>query len=295
MLLKNRRTNELRDFGNWMTPEQRSIWNYRKRCQDFDRHVSRLGLFYSFLSLTQTDLSLDTGFRWITQVMNEMQKVFRKIGFPFGYLAALEIQPKRYATYGRLASHWHVVPAYSPQFAMPHTVYHPELPSGRRYEKIRDGSVIGFDWLEKHWRQKMGQYFCCDGYSRNITDYLGKYIGKEDSLLAELKKRLGRRVRTFSSSRIPLEDQLNWFHRSEFDKELSEHPDLENLYWRREGSSIVGRAKEVTSYIDFNGVEREKVRYPRVRVIRGEWVQCETSPQDGEDIQVGEIAKDVPF
>lgn len=256
-----------------MTPEQRSLWRYLKRCEDFDRYIRRLGLVYSFLTLTQSDLSVETGAGSITGVMNEMGKVFRKLGLPFGYISTLEIQPKRYASFGVFGSHWHIAVAYPEPGSLPHTAYDKNGARYHKYVKVRDGSIVTFDWLEGHWRKKIGQYFCCDGFSWSIKDYLGKYIGKQDPLLKELKKRLGCRVRVFSSSRFPLEDQLNWFHKGEFEKEIAAHPDLAGLYWRRENSSIVGRGKEVQTYTDFDGKEHLRVRYPRVRVIHGEWVR----------------------
>ena len=280
MLLKNRLNGSLKDFGvGLMSPEDRTLWLFRKRIKDFDRLWFSLGLSCSFLTITQSDVSVDSGYRWITDVMRGMRQMFVRRGLHFFYVAALEIQPKRYVKYGVLASHWHIAIAHSLDGALPHSD-RVEVNGRLRVRKVRDGSVVTWDWLLANVKQKFGLYFCCDCWSRNVEDYLGKYLAKSE-LLKEFKEKLGRRVRVFASSRFPVEHQMTWFQKKDFGDLMIEHPDLEDLYWHREGASIVGRGKEVVPYVAWNGEEREKIRYPRVRVIRGEWV---LPPRDGFSI-----------
>jgi hypothetical protein len=268
VLLINRWTKEVLDLGSEMSSEERTVWLFRKRIKDFDRLVLGLGLSVSFLTVTQSDVSVESGFHWITALMQGMKKNFDRRGLWFFYVAALEIQPKRYRRYGVLASHWHIVIGYSLPGALPH---------GRRLEnghveKVREGSVITWDWLFKNVKQKFGMYFCCDSWSRSVEDYLGKYLAK-DELLKEFKARLGRRVRVFASSRFPVEFQMTGLQAIEFEQLVVDHPDLADLFWHRERSSIVGRGKEVCDRWAPDGSAVAVVRYPRVRVIRGEWIE----------------------
>ena len=267
MLLVNRWTKEVLDLGAMMGPEEQTIWLFRKRIRDFDRLVLGLGLFVSFLTITQSDVSVDSGFHWITGVMDSMRKQFRRRGLLFFYVAALEIQPKRYRRYGVLASHWHVVIAHSLADGLPHGR---RLENGR-VEKVRDGSVVTWEWLFKNVKQKFGIYFCCDSWSRSVEDYLGKYLAK-DELLREFKAKLNRRVRVFASSRFPVEFQMTGLQALEFKALLDDHPDLAALFWRRERSSVVGRGKEILDQWACDGSLLPVVRYPRVRVIRGDWI-----------------------
>jgi hypothetical protein len=138
------------------------------------------------------------------------------------------------------------------------------------YVKERDGEVITFDWLGVNWKLKHGQYFVCDAWSRDVVEYLGKYLSK-DALIQELRDSEGRRIRKFSSSRFELVDDLTPYLKMAQAKELDERPDLEGLYWRRDGSKLVGRGKEVVEKIGWDGAIVKKIRYPKVRVIRGEW------------------------
>ena len=271
MLLKSRLNGECKEFGaGMMSPEDRTLWLFRKRIKDFDRLQFGLGLYGSFLTITQSDLSVDTGFRWITRTMQDMRQLFVRRGLSFFYVAALEIQPKRYVKYGVLAPHWHIAIAHSLADSLPHAD-RVDVNGCLRVRKVRDGSVVTWDWLLANVKQKFGMYFCCDSWSRNVEDYLGKYLAKSE-LLKEFKEKLGRRVRVFASSRFPVEHQMTWFQKKDYSDLIIEHPDLEDLYWHREGASIVGRGKEVVSYLGWDDSPREKIRYPRVRVIRGEWV-----------------------
>ena len=271
MLLKNRLNGEFKTFGSgYQSPEDRTLWLFRKRIKDFDRLQGSLALSCSFLTITQSDLSLDTGYHWVTDVLHNARRVCNRRGVLLFYVAALEIQPKRYVKYGVLAPHWHIAIAHSLADAFPHAD-RVEVNGRLRVRKVRDGSVITWDWLKENVKQKFGLYFCCDCWSRNVEDYLGKYLAKSE-LLKEFKEKLGRRVRVFASSRFPVEHQMTWFQKKDYGDLMIEHPDLEDLYWHREGASIVGRGKEVVSYVGWDGEQREKVRFPRVRVIRGEWV-----------------------
>ena len=290
MLLRNRFNGELRDFGGLMSSEERSLWLFKKRIKDFDRVSNALELEKSFLTITQSDVSLDTGYRWVSGVMNLMQKTFRRRGLDFFYVAALEIQPKRYVKYGVLAPHWHIAIAHSLSDALPHAV-RVESNGRQRVKKLRDGSIITWDWLHSNVKQKFGMYFCCDCWSRDVEEYLGKYLAKAE-LLREFKEKLGRRVRVFASSRFPVEHQMSWLQKTDYRELLGREPELGSLYWRREGAAIIGRGREIVESVGWDGELLEKVKYPRVAVIRGEWVLPSSGEQtpalDEENVGVSE-------
>jgi len=279
MLLINRWSKEVLEFGDVMTSEEQTVWLFRKRIKDFDRLVEGLGLSVSFLTVSQSDVSVDSGFRWVTAVMGSMRKQFRRRGLAFFYVAALEIQPKRYRRYGVLAPHWHIVIAHSLADALPHG----ERLKNGHVKKVRDGSVITWDWLRKNVKQKFGMYFCCDAWSRSVEDYLAKYLAK-DELLKEFKAKLGRRVRVFASSQLPVEFQMDGLQGLEFKELLSDHPDLAELFWHRERSSIVGRGKEILDRWACDGSVSRVVRYPRVRVIRGDWIAAGVTRNYGHKV-----------
>jgi len=276
MLLVNRWTKAVLDLGAVMSSEEQTIWLFRKRIRDFDRLVPGLGLFVSFLTITQSDVSVDSGYRWVTSVLGSMRKQFRRRGLSFFYLAALEIQPKRYRRYGVLAPHWHIVIGHSLVDALPHG----ERLKNGHVKKVRDGSVITWDWLKRNVKQRFGMFFCCDAWSPSVEGYLAKYLAK-DELLREFKGRLGRRVRVFASSRLPVEFQMTGLQELEFKELLDNYPDLGDLFWRRERSCIVGRGKEVLDQWACEGSPSPVVRYPRVRVIRGDWIVAGVSQNFG--------------
>lgn len=269
MKFKSRLSGEVKQFGvGFLSAEERTLWKFRKRLRDFERVVVALGLSLSILTVTQSDASVDSGFRWVTDVMRKMRQSFKRCGFPLFYIAVLEVQPKRFYSSGVLAAHWHIVIAYSVVGSLPHT----KMAESGRFEKVRDGSVITWGWFDKNVKQKIGVYFCCDVWGRvGVESYLEKYLLKP-CLLKEYREKVGRRVRVFASSVIPVEFQMSWFQKIEYASLVEGQPELGNLRWRREGSSIVGRAVEVVTSIDCYEEPREKIRYPVVCKIAGEWL-----------------------
>ena len=118
--------------------------------KDFDRVKDFFGLPVSFLTITQSDVSVDTGYRWVSSVMDSMRHAFRRCGLKFFYVAALEIQPKRYRRYGVLAPHWHIAIAHDDKLALPHG----ERLANGHVRKARDGSVVTWTWLHENVKQK---------------------------------------------------------------------------------------------------------------------------------------------
>ena len=248
------------------TPGERSLWLFKRRIRAFDRLIRTLGLSVSFLTITQSDELLD-GSRWITSVMDKMKKAIERSGGKMYYVAALEIQPKRYIKYGVIAPHWHLAIACSSPGLLPHG----KRLENRHVQKVREGKIITWDWLYKNIRQKFGMYFCCDSYSHNVFDYLGKYLAKGDPLL-DLIRQTGKKVRVFSSSRFPVEYQMSSDQKREYQGIIQENPELENLYTRCEGSQIVLRGKEVIEHEWESGYVFRQVKYPKVVSISGAWI-----------------------
>lgn len=286
MLLRNRFTGQKKWLPS-MSADGRSMWLLQKAIRAFDRCVDVNQLTVSFLTITQSDTSVDTGYRWISGVMNNMAHVFRRAGLLFFYVAVLEIQPKRYRKYGILAAHWHVAVAVSIPRSLPHGK---RLENGH-VEKVRDGSVITWDWLYKNVKQKFGIYFVCDCWSKNVYDYLGKYIGKGELLkeLRERMKKLKRKVRVFSSSRLPLRYRMSWAQIVDYQGLVDELPELADLYWRKEGARVVARAKTVNEKYFLDGRSYSRVEYDRVLTIKGEWILDDGGVDDERSLLGGSV------
>jgi hypothetical protein len=256
-----------------MSAGERSLWRLKKRIRDFDTCVQREGLSVSFLTVTQSDKSIGEGYRWISRVMQTMGQAVKRSGSKFYYVAVLEIQPKRYRERGVLAPHWHVAIASSGPENLPHATRTPE----GRIKKERNGKVITWDWLFANIKQKFGMYFVCDCYSSLVYNYLGKYIAKGIEL-EDFRRKLGRRVRVFSSSRMPVEYQMSFGQYCERVVLLETFPEYSELYWRREDSRIVARCKSVEdrSFKTKGGiVEIIKTTYPLVHTIKADWLIVE--------------------
>ena len=279
MKLINRFNQQEVTFTETFTPGERSRWRLKKRIKDFDNFVRHNDMKVSFLTITQSDKSIGEGYRWVSDVMMAMQKQFKRAGMRSAYVAVLEIQPKRYREKGVLAPHWHIAIASSVPEALPHA----RRGDDGRIKKVRDGSLISWAWLYKNIKQKFGMYFVCDCYSNHVYDYLGKYIAK-GSELEDFKKKLGRPVRVFSGSRIPVQYQMSEGQSLEHGQLLQAFPDYADLYWRREDSRIVARAKSIQESKFLTTIFR-KITYPKVCTIAGDWVVLESEWSGGDETE----------
>lgn len=272
MHLVNRHTGD-RVILSDQTPGERSLWLLKRRIRHFDKLIEGKGLSVSFLTITQSDDTIGDGSRWITTVMQAMKKAIERSGEKIYYVAVLEIQPKRYKKFGVAAAHWHVAIACSSPGILPHAK---RLENGH-VKKERDGKLITWKWLYKNIKQKFGMYFVCDCWSHQVFDYLGKYLAKGDPLLDFIRK-VGKKVRVFSSSRFPVEFEMSYEQKKEYDELIQEDPDLGDLYTRCEGSKIVLRGKEIIEHEWGNGYVFRKVTYPKVCTIRGAWIVDPSPP-----------------
>lgn len=273
MKLLNRFNGQQTEINGIMSAGERSLWRLKKRIRDFDTCMQREGLSVTFLTVTQSDKSIGEGYRWISRVMQTMGQAVKRSGSKFYYVAVLELQPKRYRERGVLAPHWHIAIGTSAKENFPHA----SRSDVGRIKKERNGKVITWDWLRVNVKQRFGMYFVCDAYSNHIYNYLGKYIAKGEEL-EHFRRKLGRRVRVFSSSRMPVEYQMSigqYFEREEL---LKTFPEFQELYWRREDSRIVARCKSVEdrSFKTKGGtVEIFKTTYPLVHTIKADWLIVE--------------------
>lgn len=256
---------------------------YRKKIRAFDRMVEREGRSVSFLTITQSDKNIGDGKKWITGIMQAMSKRVERSRWQMvdvetkeiveggkvelDYVAVLEIQPKRYLKYGVMAAHWHVAIAITMPEALPHAK---RLEDGH-IKKVRDGKIITWDWLLKNVKQKFGMYFVCDCYSKNVYGYLGKYLAKGD-YLADFKLKTGKKAHVFSSSQFPIRYRMSWLQKKDFDAMAADVPEIVELYWRAEGSRIVGRAKRADEVYFEDGRSKYRVGYDRVISLPGEWL-----------------------
>jgi len=111
-----------------------------------------------------------------------------------------------------------------------------------------------------------------------VYGYLSKYLAKGD-LLREFKNKVGKQVRVFSSSRFPVEYEMSWIQKADYEKLVESEPAYADLYTRCEGSRIVLRGKEVIEHVWPTFVFR-KVIYPKVHVIQGEWIPHTSNIKD---------------
>jgi len=270
MLLKNRITGERKWLAE-MSPAERSLWLMGKTIRDFDGMVMMHDLSVSFFTQTQSDATIGDGTKNISPLIRAMRAAVMRAGEKFFHVAALEIQPKRYRTYGVLAAHWHVVIGCSMPDAFPHAASVIGANGRRRIKKIRDGKIITWDWLHENSLKKFGMYFICDAFSKQVYGYLSKYLPKPD-LLDDFKRRAGKRAHVFSSSHFPIENKMQFEQWKEYQRLLEQDADLADLYWRREGSRIVGRAKRDTETLWGSGWVQHRVTYDRVLSIPGIWL-----------------------
>lgn len=277
MKLVNRFSGQQTEIFGVMSAGERSLWRLKKRIRDFDTCVQREGLSVSFLTVTQSDKSIGEGYRWITNVMHAMGQAVKRSGAKFYYVAVLEIQPKRYRERGVLAPHWHIAIATSDNKIFPHASRTDE----GRIKKERNGKVITWDWLHGNIKQKFGMYFVCDCYSNRVYNYLGKYIAKGIEL-EDFRRKLGRRVRVFSASRMPVEYQMSVGQYLEREKLLETFPEYAELYWRREDSRIVARAKSIEDR-SMRIISRVPVRQ---LLLSGGSVVCKSSEKIGGVVEI---------
>jgi hypothetical protein len=272
MYLKNRATGEEKWF-EIQSGEDRSAWLFGRRIKDFDRLMAGEKMCLTFLTVTQSNQTIGDGSKWVSSVMRAMQIFIKRRGEKIYYVAVLEIQPKRYKQYGVLAAHWHIAIASSKPDLFPHAKRSDE----GHIIKVRNGKIITWAWLFENVKQKFGLYFVCDGWGKSVYDYLAKYLAK-DELLREFKKKMQeqgkQRVKVFSSSRFPIEYQMNWIQQRDYKLLVADEPDIKNLYWRREGSPIVARAKRIQEGdVLENGYKlHDKIFYDKVLRVPGEWI-----------------------
>lgn len=275
MLLKNRITGE-RKWLRLMTPSERSLWLMQKSIRDLDAIVAMRALSLSFFTQTQSDATIGDGTHTISRLMGAMRQDVMRAGEEFWYVSALEIQPKRYLKYGVMAAHWHAAIACSMRDALPHA----QRAASGRIERVRDGRIITFDWLHKNSFQKLGMYFICDAWSSQVYGYLSKYLPKPE-LFDEFKARIGKRAHIFSSSHFPIEYKMTFDQYREFLALVEDRPDAEDLYWRREGSRIVGRAKRIAEREWGSGWVQRRAFYDRVISIPGIWLPVGGADEPG--------------
>jgi len=276
-MFRNRHTGQTFAPKGVFGKRERSMWLKKKRLKDFQNMVTAEGLNVSFLTLTCSDVN--GGEKYFKQVMDSMRHAVVRAGYVFKFVWVLEVQPKRYIKTGELARHWHIVLASDGVGVFPHAKYHKERPRGRKYEKIRDGSVITFDWLHTHTLQKIGQYFCMDGYSRGLYRYLLKYLEGND-LIDELRTSSNKKIRTFGGSSVAVVHQMTEHQSLEFSRLVSSDASFADLNFHREGSRIVCRSYSVSVEHIIGNVYKKRRKSKVEYVIKGDWVRDTSSSEE---------------
>lgn len=273
MILRSRRTGQQITVNGNIDPAERSRWRFKKQVRALERVARWQDLEFSFLTLTVGDAYSEATYAWVSTIVHAIVERFRRRKLPVYFVGVLEIQPKRYAKWGQLAPHWHLVFA-APAGSFPHGRYDVvgEWRGKRKqhYFEEREGEVITFDFFKKQWKLKHGQFFVCDAWSRDIMGYLGKYLDKTDPLFEEMKKQNGK-LRRFNTSKFPLEFQLDAYQMGQLYGLWIEEPDSKDLYWRRCDNRLVGYGKEVREVGKELGWNLRKSVFVPVMRIPSEW------------------------
>jgi len=133
------------------------------------------GLQLYFLTLTLSDKSLKVCNKNLNKFIQFLRNRFNRSKLPFYYVWVVELQKKRYLKYGRLARHWHFT-ILAPVGSLPNVEFRQsKVP---HYKIIKDGSIVKNSELIKRWGY--GQVFCKYAWSRDVYNYLGKYLEKQD-------------------------------------------------------------------------------------------------------------------
>lgn len=246
----------------------KTAWRFRARTKFFSRFIEVYNLHVSFLTFTLSTENILADMKIFYRVIHDMCDVVRRSGHKIFYLSVVEIQVRRYYKTGKLVPHLHIAVATDAVGLFPHAG---KSGATGRIKKVRDGKVITFDWLYKNAKQKLGIYFCCDAWSNNLYNYLGKYLAKP-ALLDEFKKQYGKRLSVFSSSHLPIDFRMDTAQHMDYWRLIESHPEAKDLYWRREGSRIVGRGKLVDERYYEDGRTFVKISYPKILTISSEWI-----------------------
>ena len=150
-------------------------YKFRKVCNGLDRiWADNKDLQLFFLTLTLSDKNLEVCNKNLNKFIDFLRRRFNRSKLPFFYVWVVELQKKRYYKYGKLARHWHFA-ILAPVGSLPDVEYRKnQVP---HYKIIRDGSLVKNKDLFIRWGY--GQVFCKSAWSKNIYNYLGKYLQKQ--------------------------------------------------------------------------------------------------------------------
>ncbi len=181
------------------SPDERSKYLFRLACRALDLLGGRLGLEFYVLSLTQNPkIGIDAMNRDIHGFLTWIRNRLNRAGLRFLYVWVVELQLKRFLTYGEKALHWHVVIA-CPRSALPDVEFVQDAPKGRKYQMREEGEVIKQRDLFKRWGR--GHVLCGVRRSPSVYGYLSKYFGK-DWISARGARPEWARLRRWGSSQM---------------------------------------------------------------------------------------------
>jgi hypothetical protein len=220
-----------------ITADGRSQYRFALACKGLDRLCLEHGLVKYFLTLTLSDDYLRGGNEMISAFTHWLQVAFKRLGVEFAYVWAVELQRKRYLKYGKAALHWHVV-VVCPLGSLPHVEYSGVGPRRRLYV-VGDGSVVANGRLVERWGK--GIVFSQLVRSPTVFGYIGKYFTKDYGAVRGFKSEW-LKLRRFGCSNLSFRRWPRWA----FDwvgSEISNQPDVKDLYFVRSGSKARIRAK----------------------------------------------------
>jgi len=240
---------------------------FRYVCRALDALAERFGLRVYFLTFTLGD-DVSVQSCELNRILSFLRMRFSRRGLRFWYAWVIELQRKRYLRFGVKALHWHFA-VIAPAGSLPHVEFRPK--SRLKYHVVSEGSVVSSSDLFRFWGR--GQVFCCYALGR-IERYLGKYLGKDDELLASGAFPEFDGFRRFGCSQMGRERLPIWA-KDWLAKLDGEGVPVDDLVIRREGSwvRLYGYGDELSlSRIKRElDTERVGIKMHRVREFRSPW------------------------
>jgi len=188
------------------TDSKISDYKFKRVCKGLERKYNEIkGLQLYFLTLTLSDKDLEVCNKNLHKFIEFLQMRFRRSKLPFYYVWVVELQWKRYLKYGKLARHWHFV-ILAPVGSLPDVEFRQyQVP---HYKIIRDGSLVKNKDLFIRWGY--GQVFCKSAWSRDVYNYLGKYLEKQAKKGGGSGSPFALASRRFGSSNFKYFSYPNW-------------------------------------------------------------------------------------
>lgn len=219
-------------------PDGRSQIRFKQACKGLDRLCDEWGLWRYFLTLTLDDEHIGDANSQLNGFLNFLRNRFRRDGSPFFYVWVVEAQKKRYRRYGKKALHWHFV-IVCPALSFPDIDYRrPEFKRGLYVKE--EGRVVANADLVRRWGR--GMVFSQVVKSPTVFGYISKYFSKDYGAVKGWKPEWAN-LRRWGCSNLSFNRWPAWAY-NWVKAQLATRPELEDCYFRKQGSTVHVGAKD---------------------------------------------------